>query len=63
LVVALLQETSDRAPDAGTPASHLSVIFAPLIAPNLDLPNYFPQLAYNAHLLITKDDGDGNGDM
>ncbi len=39
------------------------MIFAPLIAPNLDLPNYFPQLAYNAHLLITKDDGDGNGDM
>ncbi|ELR23356.1 PH domain containing protein [Acanthamoeba castellanii str. Neff] len=64
LVVALLQETSDRAPDEGTPASHLSVIFAPLIAPNLDLPSYFPQLAYNALLLITKDDGDDddNGD-
>jgi hypothetical protein len=63
LLVSLLQETSSRGPDGGTPAGHLAVIFAPLIAPNMDLPSYFPQLACNTLLLInTDDDEDDAGD-
>jgi hypothetical protein len=50
--VSLLKETCKKAPEEGTPARHLAVMFAPLLVPAVDLPNYFPQLADNTLLLI-----------